>query len=192
MTAGKDKKIEQWDADKFEHIQTLETKDAEAAPVVKKTIEIVKAAELVMEALELPILSLWPLETFLRLARPASLFNRYVQYSLEVELVCRCLFFLLRVHFGQISSNQMLLTVIDELRTNTISKVREFRDVLGFNSTGLQFLQRKVESKEDVIFFANAASRRSERESYTHHCLNHHRNQRNHRLFISISIALAL
>ncbi|CAB1328861.1 unnamed protein product [Coregonus sp. 'balchen'] len=90
------------------------------------------------------------LEVSLLVLPPASLFNRYVQYSLEVELVCRCLFFLLRVHFGQISSNQMLLTVIDELRTNTISKVREFRDVLGFNSTGLQFLQRKVESKEDT------------------------------------------
>lgn len=32
-----------------------------------------------------------------------------------------------RVHFGQITSNQMLLSVIDELRTNTISKVREIR-----------------------------------------------------------------
>lgn len=32
-----------------------------------------------------------------------------------------------RIHFGQISSNQMLLSVIDELRTNTISKVREIR-----------------------------------------------------------------
>uniref|UniRef100_A0A4W5R613 Small-subunit processome Utp12 domain-containing protein n=1 Tax=Hucho hucho TaxID=62062 RepID=A0A4W5R613_9TELE len=50
-----------------------------------------------------------------------SLFKRYVQDGLQVELVCR--FFLLRVHFGQISSNQMLLTVIDELRSNTISKV---------------------------------------------------------------------
>uniref|UniRef100_A0A8C8CRS6 Small-subunit processome Utp12 domain-containing protein n=1 Tax=Oncorhynchus tshawytscha TaxID=74940 RepID=A0A8C8CRS6_ONCTS len=85
-----------------------------------------------------------------------SLFNCYVQDGLEVELVCRCLFFLLRIHFGQISSNQMLLTVIDELRINTISKVREIRDVLGFNSAGLQFLQREVESKEEIMFFADA------------------------------------
>lgn len=33
----------------------------------------------------------------------------------------------LRVNFGQITSNQMLLSVIDELRANTISKVREIR-----------------------------------------------------------------
>uniref|UniRef100_A0AAZ3SF95 Small-subunit processome Utp12 domain-containing protein n=1 Tax=Oncorhynchus tshawytscha TaxID=74940 RepID=A0AAZ3SF95_ONCTS len=50
-----------------------------------------------------------------------SLFNSYVQDGLEVELVCR--FFLLRVHFGQIFSNQMLPTVIDELRSNTLFKV---------------------------------------------------------------------
>uniref|UniRef100_A0A673HRF7 WD repeat-containing protein 3 n=1 Tax=Sinocyclocheilus rhinocerous TaxID=307959 RepID=A0A673HRF7_9TELE len=101
-----------------------------------------------------------------------KLFNGYVQQGLEVELVCRCLFFLLspiiyhfpRVHFGQITSNQMLLSVIDELRTNTIAKVREIRDVLGFNSAGLQFLQREIESKEDVMFFADATDRFEEKK----------------------------
>ncbi|XP_055727776.1 WD repeat-containing protein 3 isoform X2 [Salvelinus fontinalis] len=186
-----------------------EIKDAEAAPAAKKTIETVKAAERVMEALELyrtesrkmeehqiacqsagkqlpppkanPILvafgnvspSRYVLDVIKKVRSSElevsllvlpfpyipdllSLFNCYVQDGLEVELVCRCLFFLLRIHFGQISSNQMLLTVIDELRINTISKVRDIRDVLGFNSAGLQFLQREVESKEEVMFFADA------------------------------------
>ncbi|KAK6315165.1 hypothetical protein J4Q44_G00146940 [Coregonus suidteri] len=193
-----------------------EIKDAEAAPAAKKTIETVKAAERVMEALELyrsesrnmeehqiacqssgkqlpppkanPILvafgnvspSRYVLDVIKKVRSSElevsllvlpfpyipdllSLFNCYVQDGLEVELVCRCLFFLLRIHFGQISSNQMLLTVIDELRTNTISKVREIRDVLGFNSAGLQFLQREVESKEEVMFFADATGRLEER-----------------------------
>ncbi|XP_035629688.1 WD repeat-containing protein 3 [Oncorhynchus keta] len=186
-----------------------EIKGAEAAPAAKKTIETVKAAERVMEALELyrsesrkmeehqiacqsagkqlpppkanPILvafgnvspSRYVLDVIKKVRSSElevsllvlpfpyipdllSLFNCYVQDGLEVELVCRCLFFLLRIHFGQISSNQMLLTVIDELRINTISKVREIRDVLGFNSAGLQFLQREVESKEEIMFFADA------------------------------------
>uniref|UniRef100_A0A4W5PIW8 WD repeat domain 3 n=1 Tax=Hucho hucho TaxID=62062 RepID=A0A4W5PIW8_9TELE len=193
-----------------------EIKDAEAAPAAKKTIETVKAAERVMEALELyrsesrkmeehqiacqsagkqlpppkanPILvafgnvspSRYVLDVIKKVRSSElevsllvlpfpyipdllSLFNCYVQDGLEVELVCRCLFFLLRIHFGQISSNQMLLTVIDELRTNTISKVREIRDVLGFNSAGLQFLQREVESKEEVMFFADATGRLEEK-----------------------------
>uniref|UniRef100_A0A8C2FG47 WD repeat-containing protein 3 n=1 Tax=Cyprinus carpio TaxID=7962 RepID=A0A8C2FG47_CYPCA len=191
-----------------------ETK-GEAEPAGKKTIETVKAAERIMEAVELyreesekleehsaackaagkelpppkmnPILVAFgnisvsvcfnistgfvcELEvSLLVLPFPyvpdlLKLFNGYVQQGLEVELVCRCLFFLLRVHFGQITSNQMLLSVIDELRTNTISKVREIRDVLGFNSAGLQFLQREIESKEDVMFFADATDRFEEKK----------------------------
>uniref|UniRef100_A0A8C2FGJ5 WD repeat domain 3 n=1 Tax=Cyprinus carpio TaxID=7962 RepID=A0A8C2FGJ5_CYPCA len=248
FTAGKDRKIKQWDADKFEHIQTLEghhrevwclaispngdhivssshdkslrlwerTREpiileeeiigleaefeeslakgdepvvpgetkGEAEPAGKKTIETVKAAERIMEAVELyreesekledltlsSVFLFSELEvSLLVLPFPyvpdlLKLFNGYVQQGLEVELVCRCLFFLLRVHFGQITSNQMLLSVIDELRTNTISKVREIRDVLGFNSAGLQFLQREIESKEDVMFFADATDRFEEKK----------------------------
>ncbi|KAL0963596.1 hypothetical protein UPYG_G00308390 [Umbra pygmaea] len=189
-----------------------ELTDTEAAPAARKTVETVKAAERIMEALELytaesrkmeehqiacksagkqfpppkpnPILvafgnvspSRYVLDVIKKvrsselevslLVLPFSylpdllaLFNSYVKDGLEVELVCRCLFFLLRIHFGQISSNQMLLTVIDELRTNTISKVKEIRDVLGFNIAGLQFLQREVESKEDIMFFCDASER---------------------------------
>ncbi|XP_051566681.1 WD repeat-containing protein 3-like [Myxocyprinus asiaticus] len=193
-----------------------ETK-GEAEPAGKKTIETVKAAERIMEALELyreeskkleehraaceaagkelpplkmnPILmaygnispSRYVLEVMKKVRSSElevsllvlpfpyvpdllRLFNSYVQQGLEVELVCRCLFFLLRIHFGQITSNQMLLSVIDELRTNTISKVREIRDVLGFNSVGLQFLQREIESKEDVMFFADATDHFEEKK----------------------------
>uniref|UniRef100_A0A672SJM8 WD repeat-containing protein 3-like n=1 Tax=Sinocyclocheilus grahami TaxID=75366 RepID=A0A672SJM8_SINGR len=160
-----------------------ETK-GEAEPAGKKTIETVKAAERIMEAVELyreesekledlilsSVFLFSELEvSLLVLPFPyvsdlLKLFNGYVQQGLEVELVCRCLFFLLRVHFGQITSNQMLLSVIDELRTNTISKVREIRDVLGFNSAGLQFLQREIESKEDVMFFADATDRFEEKK----------------------------
>uniref|UniRef100_A0A3B1K7X8 WD repeat domain 3 n=1 Tax=Astyanax mexicanus TaxID=7994 RepID=A0A3B1K7X8_ASTMX len=188
-----------------------ETK-GEAEPAGKKTIETVKAAERIMEALELyreeskkleehkaaceaagkqvwnifsylsiniycycleqiykSLSNLWNSVSLLVLPFPyipdlLSLFNSYVQQGLEVELVCRCLFFLLRIHFGQITSNHMLLSVIDDLRTNTISKVREIRDVLGFNSAGLQFLQREIESKEDVMFFADATDRFEEKK----------------------------
>uniref|UniRef100_A0A8C0YKR9 WD repeat domain 3 n=1 Tax=Cyprinus carpio carpio TaxID=630221 RepID=A0A8C0YKR9_CYPCA len=277
FTAGKDRKIKQWDADKFEHIQTLEghhrevwclaispngdhivssshdkslrlwerTREpiileeekemereaefeeslakgdepvvpgeakGEAEPAGKKTIETVKAVSLpncpnkelfsfkfsngemtlvfcfyrlkgaVQVSLILSSVFLFSELEVSLLVLPfpyvpdlLKLFNGYVQQGLEVELVCRCLFFLLRFsftfihfilpfHFGQISSNQMLLSVIDELRTNTISKVREIRDVLGFNSAGLQFLQREIESKEDVMFFADATDRFEEKK----------------------------
>uniref|UniRef100_A0A8C9Y067 WD repeat domain 3 n=1 Tax=Sander lucioperca TaxID=283035 RepID=A0A8C9Y067_SANLU len=186
--------------------------EGEAAPASKKTVETVKAAERIMEALELykeenrkmevykyacqtagnevpppkpnPILVAFgnvsvsrtmvkekiELEVsllvlpFPYIPELLTLFNSYIKQGLEVELVCRCLFFLLKIHFGQISSNQMLLSVIDELRTNTVSKVREIRDVMGFNSAALQFLQREIESKEDVMFFADATGQLAEKK----------------------------
>ncbi|CAL9690674.1 unnamed protein product [Knipowitschia caucasica] len=184
----------------------------EAAPAGKKTVETVKAAERIMEALELyreemrkmedhrfscehsskklpppapnMILvafgNISPAQYVLEVLRKVrsseleisllvlpfpyvpdllKLFNTYIGQGQEVELVCRCLFFLLKVHFGRISSNQMLLSDIDELRKNTLSKVQEIRDTMGFNLAALQFLQREMESKEDVLFFADATGR---------------------------------
>ncbi|KAK1797615.1 hypothetical protein P4O66_007909 [Electrophorus voltai] len=93
-----------------------------------------------------------------------TLFSTHLQQGLEVELVCRCLFYLLRIHFGRITSNQMLLSVINDLRTHTITKVREIRDLLGFNSAGLQFLQREMESRENMMFFTAAADTFKEKE----------------------------
>ncbi|KAM6956002.1 WD repeat-containing protein 3 [Lycodopsis pacificus] len=191
--------------------------EGEAAPAAKKTIDTIKAAERIMEALELykeenrkleehkyasmtavnklplpkpnPILAAFgnvspsryvldvikkvrssELEVsllvlpFPYVPQLLALFNSYIQQGLEVELVCRCLFFLLKIHFGHISGNQMLLSVIDELRTNTVSKVQEIRDVMGFNSAALQFLQREIESKEDVMFFADATGQLAKRK----------------------------
>ncbi|KAM7066783.1 WD repeat-containing protein 3 [Acridotheres tristis] len=182
----------------------------------KKTIETIKAAERIMEAIELyreetakqkehnaickaagkevpfpvnPILhaygnitpSAYVLEVFKKvksseleeslLVLPFSyvpdllrLFNEYIQQGSDVELLCRALLFLLKIHFGQITSNQMLVTVIENLKKTTISRVSEARDVLGFNMAGLQFLKREIEAKDEVTFFADATEHFEERK----------------------------
>ncbi|GAB1287913.1 WD repeat-containing protein 3 [Apodemus speciosus] len=182
----------------------------------KKTIETVKAAERIMEAIELhreetakmkehraicraagkevplpvnPILmahgnispSAYVLETFkgirsseleeALLVLPFSyvpdiltLFNEFIQTGSDVELLCRCLFFLLRIHFGQITSNQMLVPVIEKLKETTISKVRQVQDVIGFNMAGLDYLKRECEAKSEVMFFAEATSHLEEKK----------------------------
>lgn len=182
----------------------------------KKTIETVKAAERIMEAVELyreetakmeehkaickaagkevplpinPILmaygnispSAYVLEIFKGiksselegslLVLPFSyvpdilkLFNEFIQLGLDVELMCRCLFFLLRIHFGQITSNQMLVPVIEKLKETTISKVSQVRDVIGFNMAGLDYLRRECEAKSEVMFFADATSHLEEKK----------------------------
>ncbi|XP_040428462.1 WD repeat-containing protein 3 [Cygnus olor] len=182
----------------------------------KKTIETIKAAERIMEAIELyreemaklkehkaickaagkevpypvnPILraygnitpSEYVLEVFKKvksseleeslLVLPFSyvpdllrLFNEYIRLGAEVELLCRALLFLLKIHFGQITTNQMLVTVIENLKKTTISRVSEARDVLGFNMAGLQHLKREIEAKDEVMFFADATDRFKEKK----------------------------
>ncbi|XP_052492648.1 WD repeat-containing protein 3 isoform X2 [Budorcas taxicolor] len=182
----------------------------------KKTIETVKAAERIMEAIELyreetakmrehkaickaagkevplpinPILmaygnispSAYVLEIFKGiksseleeslLVLPFAyvpdilrLFNEFIQQGSDIELLCRCLFFLLRIHFGQITSNQMLVPVIEKLKETTISKVRQVRDVIGFNMAGLDYLKRECEAKSEVMFFADATSHLEEKK----------------------------
>ncbi|NXP45121.1 WDR3 protein, partial [Heliornis fulica] len=181
----------------------------------KKTIETIKAAERIMEAIELyreetaklreheaickaagkevpfpvnPILraygaatpSAYVLEVFKKvksseleeslLVLPFSyvpdllrLFNEYINLGSEVELLCRALLFLLKIHFGQITSNHMLVSVIENLKKTTISRVSGARDVLGFNMAGLQFLKREIEAKDEVTFFADATDRFEEK-----------------------------
>ncbi|XP_053144476.1 WD repeat-containing protein 3 [Hemicordylus capensis] len=182
----------------------------------KKTIETVKAAERIMEAIELyreetaklkehtaickaagklvplpvnPILqaygnispSAYVLDVLKKvksseleeslLVLPFSyipdllvLFNQYIELGSEVELLCRALLFLLRIHFGQITSNQLLVKVMENLKKSTISKVGQVRDVLGFNMAGLQFLKREIEAKDEVTFFADATERFEEKK----------------------------
>uniref|UniRef100_A0A8C0MCW5 WD repeat-containing protein 3 n=1 Tax=Canis lupus familiaris TaxID=9615 RepID=A0A8C0MCW5_CANLF len=182
----------------------------------KKTIETVKAAERIMEAVELyreetakrkehkaickaagkevplpinPILmaygnispSAYVLEIFKGiksseleeslLVLPFSyvpdllkLLNEFIQLGSDIELLCRCLFFLLRIHFGQITSNQMLVPVIEKLKETTISKVSQVRDVIGFNRAGLEYLKRECEAKSEVMFFADATSHFEEKK----------------------------
>lgn len=93
-----------------------------------------------------------------------KLLDHFITNGWDVELSCRCLLFLLRVHHGQITSNQMLIPVIDRLRKVTIEKVTNLRDCVGFNLAGLQFLQQEIEQAEETVFFADATDRFKEKK----------------------------
>lgn len=49
----------------------------------------------------------------------------FVMFLITVLQYTAC--FVLRIHFGQITSNQMLVTVIENLKKTTISRVSEAR-----------------------------------------------------------------
>ncbi|CAJ0946860.1 unnamed protein product [Ranitomeya imitator] len=58
----------------------------------------------------------------------------------------------------------MLLGVMEDLKSCTISRVSEVRDVMGVNMAALQFLKREIEAKEEILFFADATERFEERK----------------------------
>lgn len=85
-----------------------------------------------------------------------TILNELLEKGWNVELSCRCLFFLLRVHHGEITSNEVLLTVFDRLRISAVESVKTLRDTAGFNMAGLSFLQHEIESQEEVQLFIDA------------------------------------
>ena len=78
-----------------------------------------------------------------------------ISNGIQIELCCRCLFFLTKVHQGQISSSSALQNVVDRLRVTARKRISDIRDSMGFNLSGLQFLKRNIESSEDVKLFAD-------------------------------------
>jgi U3 small nucleolar RNA-associated protein 12 len=56
-----------------------------------------------------------------------KLLNEWIKNGWEIELSCRCLFFLLRIHHNQIVSSKALVSVMDSLRQNTRKRVTELR-----------------------------------------------------------------
>lgn len=82
----------------------------------------------------------------------------------EPELCCRCLFFLLRVHSGQIGATAALVSTVDQLRHCTAKQLDQARDEIGFNLAGLNFLQQEVDAREEVALFTDATRAFKERK----------------------------
>lgn len=69
----------------------------------------------------------------------------------SVELVARCIFFLLKVHHRGIVSNRVLLSTLDRLRLNTRKEIRTHLDRMGFNMAGLKYMQTLAEKDSGTI-----------------------------------------
>ena len=56
---------------------------------------------------------------FTQVTQLLQLLDLWLQHGWEVELCCRCLFFLLRIHHHQLVTNSTLLSTVDSLRQHT-------------------------------------------------------------------------
>uniref|UniRef100_A0A8C4QVD1 Small-subunit processome Utp12 domain-containing protein n=1 Tax=Eptatretus burgeri TaxID=7764 RepID=A0A8C4QVD1_EPTBU len=75
----------------------------------------------------------------------------------DTELLIRASLFLLRIHFGQISSAQHLSSAVQKLKENTSNRVEEKRDVLGFNLAALRLLRHQLDERDEVRIFSAAS-----------------------------------
>ena len=64
-----------------------------------------------------------------------------------VELVARCVTFVLRQYHDQIVANRMLRSTLDKLRMRLRGQLQAERDAIGFNLAGLQSLKRRFEGR---------------------------------------------
>ncbi len=69
--------------------------------------------------------------------------------GLEIELCCKCGVFLLLCHQKQISATATLLPELLALKELLGQSIGSYRHLVGTNTAGLVFVQRKMEEEED-------------------------------------------
>ncbi|EDV20491.1 uncharacterized protein TRIADDRAFT_31835 [Trichoplax adhaerens] len=120
--------------------------DIKAETYVLNTLKKIKSSELEEALLVLP---------FGKVLKFVKLTNDWIKNDQELELVCRCLIFLLKVNHPQLVANKALMSTLDHLKDITVKKISSQRDLLGFNLAGLQHIKREMESN-DITFFVDS------------------------------------
>jgi len=82
-----------------------------------------------------------------------------IRNQLEVEVVSRCLLFLLEIHHGPIMANKSFEDVVMKLNEVLGSEISRLREMTGTNLAGLRYLGARIKEKEDVELFADATLR---------------------------------
>jgi len=88
---------------------------------------------------------------------------RLLEAGTEVEVVARCLLFLLEIHHGPIVASGALEPVLVEAQASLTREVGGLADLVGTNLAGLRHLQDRQEEARGVEVFADATARVRER-----------------------------
>jgi len=82
-----------------------------------------------------------------------------LERQMEVEIVSRCLLFLLEIHHGPIMANKSFENTVIRLGQILGPEVTRLRDMTGTNLAGLRFLASRIKERQDVELFADATLR---------------------------------
>lgn len=110
------------------------------------TLQSIRSSVLEEALLVLPFASVCKLLTFI---------DGWLRDGQETEIVCRVLFFLLRVHQTQLAANRSLLPFMRSLQYYTRMQLQREAQVIGFNKAAMSFLKRTLDAQ--VILPADAA-----------------------------------
>ncbi|XP_072390913.1 WD repeat-containing protein 3 isoform X3 [Diabrotica undecimpunctata] len=75
----------------------------------------------------------------------------------QTELVCKISMFLLKLHYGPIISNHYLLGILEKLLRHGNQRVKELRDLIGYNYYGIKLIQKEVEAADNFQLFTDAS-----------------------------------
>eukprot|EP00039_Didymoeca_costata_P011043 m.151691 g.151691 ORF g.151691 m.151691 type:complete len:894 (+) comp15042_c0_seq2:206-2887(+) len=73
--------------------------------------------------------------------------ENWIKTGESVERCTRCLHLLLRIHMKQLVTNEVMLSVLDTLRTELPQQLAKIKDVVGVNLAGLRFLQMEAHTQ---------------------------------------------
>lgn len=74
----------------------------------------------------------------------------------EVDLVARCLFYMLRIYQAQIGVTKDLRPVLLSLQKHVRAALQTHKDVVGFNKAAMAYLRSNIELSSSASFFADA------------------------------------
>jgi len=117
-----------------------------------RVIKQIRSAELQQALL------LLPLAAVLLMLEHAKV---WLKQGLEIELACRCTFFLLRVHYKQIvAGHHSLVLQLQELGAVARRTLRQEKELVGLNIAAMHFLRREMEEDSSSAFFGTQIKER--------------------------------
>ncbi|RDB22656.1 putative WD repeat-containing protein C3D6.12 [Hypsizygus marmoreus] len=118
--------------------------DVEPDEYVLRVIEKVQSTALHDALLVLPFGKVVSLMIYL---------NIWAQKDLNIPLVSRIIFFLLKTHHHQIVANRIMRTALIPLRKHLRAALMRQKDIIGYNLAALQYIRRRNESERTAQFY---------------------------------------
>ncbi|KAI9091554.1 WD40-repeat-containing domain protein [Phlyctochytrium arcticum] len=87
----------------------------------------------------------------------------WIEMKWNLPLTSRILFFLLRTHQNQLVATKTLQPTLIAIRSSLRAALKSDRDIIGFNSAGLQFLKREIDQRGAEAFYVDVGEPEAEK-----------------------------